>query len=118
MTIQAETTTYSLRRARKARGMRIQDLAEATRLHPRTISNIEWGRSGHRTCYDTAYAIADALGMRITDILWPNGLTDKNQHRIGARWSNDSGAEADKPATCPTCFTALPLSTHRCDYCD
>ena len=117
MTIQAQTTTYSLRRARKARGMKITDLAKAARLHPRTISNIEWGNSGYRTCYETAYAIADALGMRITDIVWPNGLTDKNQHRIGMRCSKDSSVVADKPASCTTCFTALPLSG-QCDYCD
>lgn len=68
----------SLEEAREAAGLTREQLAEEAGISESTIQRIETG-SIHMTKDETAQCIADALGMRIDEIEWPNGLTNQGR---------------------------------------
>lgn len=62
-----ETVGLMIRRYRKERRMMQKDLAEKIGLSRGSITNIEKGLSG--TTLENLYAIADALGITIHDLI-------------------------------------------------
>lgn len=55
-----------VRDLRRARGMRVEDLASTTRLASRTITRIESGKAAHLA---TLRLIADAFGITLADLI-------------------------------------------------
>ena len=67
----------SLKRARKARGMSLAQVAEQCGLHPQAIARAE--RHGIDPRVSTAVAIAKALGMPMCELL--DRKSDHERHR-------------------------------------
>lgn len=118
MTIQLGVAQYTLKQARKMRGLSQANLMRLSGVSTSVISFIE---TGYRRCgvsYDVAYALSEALSLRITDIHWPFGLSNRGRP-LGSK--NGSMKTADdtrlNSPLCTTCFLVLPANGH-CDCCD
>lgn len=90
------------------------ELVAETGLATSTILAIENGSKGDaKTKDDVAYLIADALGMDVEEIQWPNGLTNRGRRpltgkHLTRRHSAQSGGVKEK--VCTQCFLVLPVS--------
>lgn len=117
MSISVENGAVTLKQARTFRAMSQGELSRLSGVSVPTISRIENGYH-NVVSFNVAHALCDALGIRITDILWPFGLSEKGNALFG--WSRPHKHDEDSASAsqkCLSCFTVLPLSG-QCDFCD
>ena len=73
------TKMYTVKEARVLRGMSRRQLATATNLSIGTIGAIENDSGKYKNHIGVAVAIADALALEVSEIVWPRGLSVKGR---------------------------------------
>lgn len=107
----------TLKQARELRGWSQAELAKYAGVTQPAVSHIETGYRNSAVSYDVANALSGTLGVQITDIFWPFGLTGLGGP-MGAK--NVDCVEVEKlmdSPQCLSCYTSLPRSG-QCDYCN
>lgn len=92
------------------------ELAKMAKVHTGTVMRAIFGGQ-FKTNVTSAEAIADALGVHVEEIIWPNGLSNFGRP---AR----TGGPIVKPVECQQEYTlcpvhnvVLPTASSRCDFC-
>lgn len=117
MAVSVENGLITLKQAREFRGLSQGELSRLADVDRSTITRIEAGTRHCAVSYDTAYALCHALGMRITDIYWPFGLTALGRPMGAKNKTENSTDDNAGNSQCSSCFTVLPLNGH-CDFCN
>ena len=118
----ATTKKITLKQARESAGLEtMQDLAEESGISITTIRGIENNIGEFKTSYDVAIALAKAVGLEISDIKWPRGLSNlgrpaKSGHPLVLK-RTITITIVEELLVCDKCHLALPASTRECDYC-
>lgn len=96
----------SLNELRTECGWTVKELSMKSGVRPPTIYKIEGGH--HRPGETTVTLLADAFGVKITDIEWPKGFSHLGKPAQGGGRLKPN-AEKRVAETCPTCHETKSL---------
>lgn len=129
-----QRTIHSLKEAMEILEVTPEQLAEMADVSITSVIRATEG-SDHRTNEEIAYRIADALGMRMDELTWRNGLTqlgrkginvwtdETKEHarvvrvRVSSEYSIRQTTEIIRHCQNPACNAELPLASDECSLC-
>lgn len=112
----ARLQQYTLAELLNILGISAHELAKMAKVHTATVMRAMFG-GPFKTNVTSAEAIADALGVHVEEVIWPNGLSHFGRPA-------HTGGPMAKPAAyptehelCPVHNVVLPTASRRCDFC-
>ncbi|UTX51124.1 hypothetical protein KI440_02870 [Candidatus Saccharibacteria bacterium TM7i] len=111
-----DTERYPIAVAMGVLGVDVPWLVQETGLNHNVVRRAMMGGK-KRIKYDTAYLIADALGMGIEELQWPSGLTHLGRPPLTGTGTLSYSVPSVPRPSCPEHFILLS-SAGNCSYCE
>lgn len=92
------------------------ELAKMAKVHTGTVMRAIFGGQ-FKTNVTSAEAIADALGMNVEEIIWPNGLSNFGRPAHTGSSITKVVQCKQEHILCPVHNVVLPTASSRCDFC-
>lgn len=109
---------YTLREAQALLEVNNKTLSDMSGVSRTAIQRIHSGRKNpHQTNVRVAELLAEALGMSVNEIDWPNGLSDLGRPPLTGTPITVINVTVVTVNCCDNCFIQLPLAGGPCPFC-